>query len=93
MIICDKCKKEITDGKYERLPYNDRNVVCESCYDKWIEFRVEGLLKLEQEFLGLDNEADKNGMPLPKRYGDLIDRDVAYEEFYEACLSGEGGAE
>ena len=49
MIICDKCKKEITDGRYERLPYNDRNVLCKGCYDKWVEFEVEGLAKLEQE--------------------------------------------
>jgi hypothetical protein len=54
MIICDKCKKELTDGKYERLPYNDRNVICEGCYDKWIAFEVDGLLKLEQEFLKVD---------------------------------------
>lgn len=33
----------------------------------------------------------KNGTPLPKRHGDLIDRDVAYDEFDKACFSYEGG--
>lgn len=32
-----------------------------------------------------------NGTPLPKGHGDLIDRNVAYDEFDKACLSWEGG--
>ena len=32
-----------------------------------------------------------NGTPLPKVHGDLIDRDVAYDEFDKACFSYEGG--
>lgn len=42
----------------------------------------------------LDNIAEciiANGTPLPKGHGDLIDRDVAYEEFDKACCSYEGG--
>lgn len=35
--------------------------------------------------------ATQEGTPLPKGHGDLIDRDVAYEEFDKACLSWEGG--
>lgn len=30
------------------------------------------------------------GIPLPKEHGDLIDRDVAYDEFDKACCSYEG---
>lgn len=50
------------------------------------------------EFIkGLDNTcydihtAIAQGIPLPKGHGDLIDRDVAYEEFDKAGLSWEGG--
>ena len=32
-----------------------------------------------------------DGEILSKGHGDLIDRDVAYEEFDKACLSWEGG--
>lgn len=35
--------------------------------------------------------AVKNGTPLLKGHGDLIDGDVAYDEFDKACLSWEGG--
>ena len=35
--------------------------------------------------------AVKDGEPLPNNHGDLIDRDVAYEEYDKACLSWEGG--
>lgn len=31
-----------------------------------------------------------DGTPLPKGHGDLIDRNVAYDEFDKACCSGEG---
>lgn len=36
-------------------------------------------------------QAIANGIPLPKGYGDLIDRNVAYTEFENACCSYEGG--
>lgn len=51
MIICDRCKRELTDGKYERLPYDDRTVLCESCYDEWISFEIDGLAELGRKFL------------------------------------------
>ena len=35
--------------------------------------------------------AVKEGTVIPEGHGDLIDRDVAYEEFDKACLSWEGG--
>ena len=35
--------------------------------------------------------ATQEGTPLPEGHGDLIDRDVAYDEFDKACLSYEGG--
>lgn len=33
------------------------------------------------------NEAIRNGIPLPKGHGDLIDRNVVYSEFDKADLS------
>lgn len=34
------------------------------------------------------DEAIKNGIPLPKGHGDLIDKKVAYKKFYVRCLAG-----
>ena len=36
-------------------------------------------------------KAVESGTVLPKGHGDLIDRDVAFDEFDKACCSYEGG--
>lgn len=46
---------------------------------------------ISSEILWDVTNAIVNGTPLPKGHGDLIDRNVAYEEFDEAGLSWEGG--
>lgn len=50
--------------------------------------------KMCKQLLGDADEIERaiaNGIVLPKGHGDLIDRDVAYEEFDKACLSWECG--
>lgn len=55
---------------------------------------VKSIMKNSDTFQRISADlfmAVKDGEPLPNNHGDLIDRDVAYEEYDKACLSWEGG--
>ena len=56
----------------------------EKAYEAFQEWHKNKVATVEQSIIA-------NGTPLPKGHGDLIDRNVAYDEFDKACLSWEGG--
>ena len=56
----------------------------EEFYNACKEWVTDECANIEQAIIA-------DGTPLPKGHGDLIDRDVAYEEYDKACLSWEGG--